>query len=408
LDIALQYKSESSNDNAFDLNGGSTCFALKVIKKVGYCPRQLSPIESGVVTQKIGGLFDNTNSLYRQSKVIETLKNFMNEKKILKESGSDCSKGIIKKTSEMIQALKENPNIKLPFPKLKNFFLSDGKIRSYYLRNYKNRVADPISEQSFLNEFELVKQKIFTKYINSFLKNESDGQRRLTFNRTIGAFYSKYGLSEKLNEPYERKMTNLLFENNKSLEFRNHLVETQKFYKRFFTQNSDVVSFSDSRCLKSLRSLNPFLSSLHSLAHLFRSVGGNVSMLYGKDGSFVKSHDLIGLAIAPRCLNTENRSKLPFDVRCDRIIKDSSISTESEISNKRLLIVRSLMSGVPIGNSHVLPGGSHINTIVGYRFNSMNNSCEYKIRESQTGTPFWVAEKEVIDRNKALIFTNKM
>jgi len=63
------------------------------------------------------------------------------------------------------------------------------------------------------------------------------------------------------------------------------------------------------------------------------------------------------------------------------------------------VILTSLLEGMPVGNSHPQPGGNHINTIVGYRYNKSLNKCEYKIRESQTATSFWSTEESIIKIN---------
>jgi hypothetical protein len=49
----------------------------------------------------------------------------------------------------------------------------------------------------------------------------------------------------------------------------------------------------------------------------------------------------------------------------------------------------------------------HINTVVGMRFNSKNNQCEYLIRESQDGTSKWTKESEIFQKVDDIVEVRK-
>ena len=73
-------------------------------------------------------------------------------------------------------------------------------------------------------------------------------------------------------------------------------------------------------------------------------------------------------------------------------------------------VVLSLAQGYPLGQSFVFtpPDGRHINTIVGLRFNPETQSCELRIRESQTGTSAWHSEDQIYGKMEALTEVGKL
>jgi hypothetical protein len=101
--------------------------------------------------------------------------------------------------------------------------------------------------------------------------------------------------------------------------------------------------------------------------------------LYNKDK---KVQDMLQLLIAPSCLDHKNRQQVEFNYTC--------FNFHSQDKNKYLAtVLSSLHKGIPVGLEHYAIGGSHVNTIVGYRFNPQTNDCEFLIRESITGTSDW-------------------
>ena len=136
-------------------------------------------------------------------------------------------------------------------------------------------------------------------------------------------------------------------------------------------------------------------------------------MLAGED--FKDDIELFYLAIAPSCMNENNRIKIDFDFSCTNgLMPTSRLKAELKENSKamdeafRAKIVRNLLKGMPVGNSFQQPGGNHINTIVGVRYNSENNKCEYKIRESQTGRSTWQDESPIIERMYELTEVEKL
>jgi hypothetical protein len=407
LDMALQYKSDNSNGTSFDLDGGHSCQVLDIIKQVGYCPKDFSPIESGDESQKIGGLFNSSNNLYRQAEVIEMLKRFMDGKKVLEENSDSCSTDFIKNSKMMVEALRSNPDIKLPYPVMNDFFLDKNTMLGYYHWSYKNKVSNPISEEDYLNDYEKVKVEFSKSYLQAAVEKDSPLKLKSRFENTYGAFFSKYGFEDQLKGPINSPRLKSFLEESYDETFIKEALSTNEFYKKFLSKNNDTVNLLDSSCLKDNSILTNFLSGLSEIANLFRFTGGDTNVLFDKDGKFISNYDLMTLAVAPKCLNSENRIKPDFDYSCKVITTDRSVPLENEIQNKRKLIITSLLDGLPVGNSHPQPGGFHINTIVGYRFNESKNQCEYKIRESQTATSFWSSETSIMTINRDLTFTEK-
>ncbi len=407
LEMALQYKSKFSNGQAFDLDGGHSCEVLKIVEDIGYCPKGFSPIESGDETQRIGGLFKDNTSLYGHAQVIEMVKRFMDGKALLEKNTDSCSISMVKNSKKMIEAMKADADIKLPYPTINNFVLDKNKMLGFYFWSYKNKVTNPISEEEYLNDYNRVQNEFSKSYLEAAIGEESEAKLRKRFDDTYGQFFRKYGFEDKLKVPHLASRLDSFLRKGYDQDFRKAAIKTSMFYKEFFSESNDTVNLSDSTCLKDNSLFTTFISGLNEIANMFRATGGDTDKLFDNEGNFISSHDLMTLAVAPKCLNTSNRKKLDLPYQCKLVTTNRALTVEREISNKRDLILTSLLEGLPVGNTHPQPGGSHINTIVGFRYNSSIDKCEYKIRESQSATSFWTSEKDILKNNTNFTFVEK-
>ena len=95
-----------------------------------------------------------------------------------------------------------------------------------------------------------------------------------------------------------------------------------------------------------------------------------------------------------------------LDTDRDRHRNCDVAALSAAFSAKKLLrerIVSSLIQGYPLGNTF----RRHINTIVGMKFDKVTNTCQFKIRESQTGTSAWHSEDEIFNSIEALTEVRK-
>lgn len=150
-------------------------------------------------------------------------------------------------------------------------------------------------------------------------------------------------------------------------------------------------------CNKNEKDYSIFVGGIKDIVQLIKQPHFSPDMLFDENGEFIKNKDLLQLAIAPKCLNKENRTKIKYDFTCRRINK-SKYTQENQLVNLRKDVVMSLVQGMPLGNTHPSTTAYHINTIVGFRFNTETKNCEYKIRESQTGNYYWRDEQKIIDK----------
>src|SRR5690606_14523202 len=89
LDMALQYQSLNGN-RPWEIDGGGACPTLTAISSVGYCPKSFSPIESGDLSQTASGFFGQpSTSLYEQSSILNSLKNYLKGKALLEGNSDD-------------------------------------------------------------------------------------------------------------------------------------------------------------------------------------------------------------------------------------------------------------------------------------------------------------------------------
>ena len=407
LDLAVQYKSKYSQGKPFQLDLGNTCDALSVVKEKGYCPKEFSPIESGDDTHNIRGLIKENSSLNSHAEVIGMLKRFMDGKELLENNTESCSLNMVKNSKKMIEAMKNDPDIKIPYPLIDRFPLDKSTMLGFYFWNYKDIVSNPVSQEEYLNDYNRVNEEFSKSYLEASVREDSKEKLQKRFDETFGKFFTKYGFSDKLKESYHVSRLKSFMERGYDQKYKNEAIKTNLFYKEFFSEGNDTISLSNSSCVKNNRVFSSFLSVLNEMANLFRATGGAIDKLYDDEGNFISSHDLMMLAVAPKCINRENRKEINLEYSCKHIYTNQAVSLDEEIINKRKVILTSLLEGIPVGNGHKVDGGGHINSIVGHRFNASLNQCEYKIRESLTATSFWVSEKDVLKTNIAFVLMER-
>jgi hypothetical protein len=224
----------------------------------------------------------------------------------------------------------------------------------------------------------------------------------------MAPFFEKYNLADslpafeanfKLNAEYDYKDKDLKKNIKASVDF------LKKALNKKDATDADFYQFCSGSGSEFLR----FMTAFQPLAEKLRTDKVNEEMLFDKNGELkTDAYELMQLTIAPSCLSKENRKALPA-FTCDsgydaiNLIKKAGRPIEDQKRMLREKIVANLVQGYPLGNEHPSDGGGfHINTIVGIRFNPETKSCEFRIRESQTGTSGWHNENEIFKRIMAL------
>ena len=420
LDMALQYKAEASGP-LYKIDGGLSCKVLDEIKKNGYCPKELSSLESGDKVQSQGGIFEKETNLRSQSRVLKAMANFLKGKALLEKNPDTLSKKLLSNSNKMIKAIKDNEDIKLPYPSISQFPIEPSTLESLYIWSYKNKIDEKnktnevkeeiIPKEDFLNEFEAIMVPFSNEYLLATRDGLSIAKRKEIYKKHFSKFTNKFNLTERLNDTYYSGKFKKFHETNNQAELEGQYEATISFYKEFVdpkVTEKTLNNLFDSTCYKEAKQYSLYVRGLKELTDFFKKSNISTDLLYA-DGKSLSNKDILQLAIAPKCLNKKNRKMLDFNFSCKKIdkYKYKDMEEPEKLFSMNKKVVMSLARGLPVGNTYHTGRGWHINTIVGYRFNPETKICEYKIRESQTGTFYWKDTKNILNTLKSLTLVER-
>lgn len=401
LDLALVYKNMDGSLNG-GLDGGGSCPTLNAAKKTGYCPQSLAPLEGGERNLTGESLFNLTPYNYLATNV-NLIRDFLEDINSFQKSSSRVSQETLSRSKYIIDAIKNNSQIELPMPVVRFEIPERWKLREAYSLH----APKTITEETFLKEYDEAYQKFFPNYIKAVMNGKNAEQVFDIYKEDLGPFISKYNLTNSLPE-FKR-----VFKTNTSGDFADPKLNQKvrasvEFMKDLMNQkDSTDDEFFEFCSTSGAESLN-FLSSLRPVLDKIKDNKLNDDQLFDKDGKFKSAFELMQLTVAPSCINKENRKELPaftcssgYDTVSK--IRGKGKTTEDQHKMLREKVTLSLAQGYPVGNSFTVTStSSHINTIVGMRFNKGLNRCEYLIRESQNGASDWHAESKILNKINAL------
>lgn len=403
LDVALAYKETNDGVVTSGLDGGLSCIALNALKKKGYCPQAFSPMETGERNMAAESLFNTDATTYLATNVT-ILRNFLGGLSEFEKTSGPVKEDVLRRSQEIIQKLKNDPSIQLPLPIVRRDIPNEWKIRETY---HTKKATLPMTEKEFMAEYKAAYKEFYPAYLKAVLEGKSLDQVFDLYKTSMNPFISKYNLQSALPE-YKRIYALDAHVDFKDPKLAKNLRASIDFLKEIMNKkgesDEDFIAFCSNSGSESMK----FLGALHPLIEKLRQDKLNEENLFDKDGKFLSSNELMQLTVAPACLNPENRKKLPeftchdgYDTMSK--IKNSGKPRSQQVRAMREKVVLSLAQGYPVGNSYpTSPGSGHINTIVGIRFDKNAGKCEYRIRESQTGTSFWRTEESIFEKIYAL------
>lgn len=409
LDVALAYKEAQGGLETSGLDAGLSCTALAALKKKGYCPQEYAPMETGERNHAGESLFNTDATTYLATNVT-ILREFLGGLSNFEKSSDLVKEDVLKRSEEIVQRLKNDPSIHLPLPIVRRDIPAEWKINETY--HTKKASLLPLTEKEFAAEYKKSYKAFYPVYIKAVLEGKSLEQVFDLYKATMDPFFTKYNLHSVL--PEYKRIYKIDAENDfKDPKLAKKLRASIDFLKDIMNKKNDSDDEFIVFCSNSGNESMKFLGALQPLIEKLRQDKLNEENLFDKDGKFRSAQDLMQLTVAPACINAENRKDLP-NFSChdgyDTIhkIKKSNKTHEQKIRMMREKVVLSLVQGYPVGNSYPTSANSgHINTIVGIRFNKQSGSCEYRIRESQTGTSSWLLEGPIFEKINALTEVRK-
>jgi hypothetical protein len=407
LDLALIYKDEMGGVSGSGLNGGFTCSVLNKVNAKGFCPQTLAPFETGDKNLFAQGLMGEGNgTIWDQATLVGLVQRFLaGEEKFRKGKGA-VSEEVLGRAKFIIDNIKTKPNLKLPLPVARFDIPGMWKVKESYVWHVKKN--SDVTEEKFIADYKAEYQKFYPLYIKGVVDGKTAEQLFSLFKENMKGLISTYKLDSQL-ETWRYSYLNDVSDDFKDPNLKKNLAESIDFLKLISgqekTSNDDFFAF----CGDKTEGMTDFLTNLQKLVKHLDAKKIDTDSLFDKAGKFKTPTDLMQLVVAPACLNTDQRKQLKAKIHCNdgyETIRNIKASNESVTDQKRALrekIVASLVQGIPLGNTF----DHHINTIVGMRFNKVSKQCEFKIRESQTGTSSWQNESGIFSEIEALTEVRK-
>lgn len=410
LDLALIYKGNSGvvSDG---LDAGFSCETLKKMKEVGYCPQEFAPVERGEKNIYVGGLMGSEKgNIYEQSRLITLLRDFFEGQDRLAKGNKVISEQMLLQAEVIIHNIKVRPNVVIPLPIVRHHI--PGKWKVLELSYLKTKSIGHLLQSKMVSDYDSEYQNFYPHYIRAVTEGKNRDEIFAIFQEKMKPYIDKYQIADQMPS-WKMIFLNETEADWKSPSLKKDIASSVEFMKIM----SGMQKASDEEFLKhcdnTKGNISHFLSSLQPLIIHLGDQKIDTNVLFDEKGKFRSAADLIQLAIAPSCLKKENR-KFPLnDFTCD-----GGYSTISNIRNSgkpipeqkkmfRERVVLSLVQGLALGNTFGSAPMKHINTLVGMRFNKESHQCEFKIRESQTGTSFWQSEDSVFSKIDALTEVRK-
>lgn len=408
LDLALLYKNANKEVAEDGLDGGHSCNVINEVRSRGYCPQKFAPLESGKTNLPFEGLLGKGTAIEAQGTTLFLLKKFIGGMEKLKDKETPLSADLLKKGKEIIETLKNNPRIKLPLPVARYEVPPEWKLIEAF-RSAGNPAAN---EKEFLAEHDRAYQNFYPAYMKAVIDKKGPDEIFNIYQKMMDPFHRRYRLQDKLmdmRKAYKESVKSEFQSKNFDLSLKDSLEFLAEISGKKVT-DKDFIEYCSGQFNQGLS----FLQKLQPLVNRLQQEKVNAELLLDKDGKFRPTEDLMQLAVAPACVNKDNRVKLPFEIECKDgastigAIKGSGKSQFEQLRMLRERVALSLLQGYPLGNSHPTgPQSRHINTIVGLRYNKKTDSCEYRIRESQTGTSNWHSENDIFEKIDALTEVRK-
>jgi hypothetical protein len=409
LDLAVNFKSEFES-GALDVDGGSACRAMEAVKKIGFCPKNYSPIENGDAIAE--GLISGLTSLNEQSELLDMLKKFMSNRRVLENDATPAMKNFLGGSADLMKDLKNNPKISLPYPKLDGTPLFDARVsEAYFVGKKDGRIT--VSEKEYNQEVSYYHDSFRSKLVELLKQGYSTEAVASLVRSHYRPLAEKYHWTAWEDRIINRSFVSMVDRMDRK-DFLSRVEATENFKNKVLGHETAVAgnTINCQGCQpKEIESnkISDFFQSVSDVFGWMRNRKINPDQLFDAQGDFRSDKEILQLALVPRCLNPENRKTIENDFKChdyNPVIHANMLGQEY-VPYTRSLIIDNLKKGIPVGNTFPTKNSRHINTIVGYRFNHNKGSCEIKIRESQNGTSAWHDERSVIHRMDRITIVEK-
>ncbi len=396
LDLALAFKRGNPGERLEEagLDAGNICPTLRAAQTQGFCPQELAPLETGARTEIAQLMGVSADPFTAQARINEALRDFFARRNSV--ARNPAAAAMMPRLAGAISSLRSNPRIKFPFPGLSVPFINAGAFkRATVPASAANGKDLPSATEYYNRQLALVNPAIFT----AIVQGKTAEEIHAIYARAMAPTFRAMGIQESVDgyrPEYITQMTAALNAPN----FREEVTATMDFLKQVSGRTNDsqeqFLSYCSQQFFPAVELLNTFGPVLTSL----NSLGIDSNRIFDAQGNLIPMVDVFQMAVAPTCMNQSNRRRPSVNFTCDdqffQLIKRNRASVAVNMAAVRTRVTESLRRNVPVGRSFPQSaGGGHVNTIVGFRYDSASRACQYLIRDSQNGTSTWQAEREI-------------
>lgn len=411
FDLANIYsKSLGRFDN---IDGGDLCKILDLVKEKGYCPNQFSAFEyfksQSIKNSSLRYSSSNISLLWNKLKELSTA--------ITSSNYAFYKDEVIDRLNDLYSHLNHN-KIKVDINNgAAAKFIPEWKWQEFY-----SKIEFNDNSMDFEKFKVLIKSWIVSENINVMLKFNDKITSNCTSNineRICLSFKEEVlGYLAKSLKNYLEKFTNNVDEKiviihpsitNEVLSFISHPAYLEQIKK--FNSILPQLKISNQTELddRDLVKIKIFLLSLEILSvsiEIFEQTGIEFHpvLMFMRPG--ISPTQQLLSAIAPGCENENIRRQLPNNLVCEterepiRLINSPVINPYiKELFRFKILKNILAVDSTPVGNIVTNSGGLHINSIVGFRRNTIGAGCQYLVRDSNGANSVWINEEEVIQNN---------
>ena len=409
LDLALLYQNKNNYILSRGLDGGSSCIVINLVNQYGYCPQKYAPSELGEKNPYTQSLTTINASVNDDALAVNLVRNFLVGQYTLNKDKNPFSQAALTKSKYIIEAIKTRPNLHLPLPIVNHDVPNNYKIQEAYY--WDSAVKATGSFEQFMGEYNKnYKEKFYPKYVKAVLEGKNADEIFSIYTDAMKNVIDKYHLSSHL-DVWKKLYTDETAAEFNDPDLKKSIMESNDFIKGIVNKSDDKSGNFISTCASQLANVLDYIAGIKPLVEYFQKNNINTNNIYNDKGEFRSPAELMQLIVAPECLDSNKRKKPKSPLICtanDGFVAGIKNSKKDENEKKRIIrekIVTSLVQGYAVGRT--TGTGTHINTIVGMRFDANTHSCQYQVRESQTGTTEWHSEDKVYNDMKDLTIVRK-
>ncbi len=403
LDLALGFKRAEGRFTTEGLDNGNICPTLAEVRNHGFCAQTRAPLETGARTEieRLMGL--DAHPFTAQARINTALRDFFVRRETIQSS--PVGPALLPRLSQAIQRMRSDSLITFPFPGTDVEFMNGGA--------FKNLQDPPglAKGESALSIYQAALTAVKPRIFQAIVQNKTPAEIHDIFMQAMTPTLTRLQLLTAATENRADFISHMAEQRN-APQFREKITATLNFLRFVSGRSDDNDEQFLSYCGSGFYPGVDFLNTVGPVVSSMSALGLNTNALFDPQGNLIPMADVFQMAVAPSCLNPENRTRSSVNFTCDEnqfnVIKRQRSPLAVRMQAVRTMITDNLLQGIPVGRAYPQPGGGgHVNTIVGFRYDPASRACQVLIRDSASGSSNWHSEREVFTESDGMSFARR-